>query len=158
VCALAIARLPSARGLLWVLIHPGGHPAPAASLRPAFVFQWARTVGKASRKVKRLSQAILSPLSPCGRGVGGEGCFSPLSPLGRGVGGKGWKNRQEQLCCLPRVPLTPSPSPRWGEGRMAFAARDFALTSPRESTMISLIEWISSLLARGSRQGCCQTR
>src|SRR5437762_78980 len=32
---------------------------------------------------------LLSPLSPYGRGVGGEGFHSPLAPWGRGVGGEG---------------------------------------------------------------------
>ena len=30
----------------------------------------------------------ITPLSPCGRGAGGEG-ITPLSPCGRGVGGEG---------------------------------------------------------------------
>ena len=46
-----------------------------------------------------LCRERLSPLSPWGRGVGGEGRLSPLSPLGRGVGGEG----------LGRMPLTLPP-------------------------------------------------
>ncbi len=40
-----------------------------------------------------LALADLSPHSPGGRGVGGEGASSPLSPGGRGVGGEGEKRR-----------------------------------------------------------------
>jgi putative spermidine/putrescine transport system ATP-binding protein len=39
--------------------------------------------------VRPRSVHLLSPLSPGGRGVGGEGPLSPLSPGGRGVGGEG---------------------------------------------------------------------
>src|SRR5262249_43663176 len=38
----------------------------------------------------RRERDFLAPLSPLGRGAGGEGFFSPLSPLGEGPGGEGF--------------------------------------------------------------------
>ena len=46
-------------------------------------------IADALAKLQRLGLAATSPLSPYGRGAGGEGNSSPLSPRGRGAGGEG---------------------------------------------------------------------
>src|SRR5205823_12343540 len=60
---------------------PGLAPPPASGGRAA---RWG-----GSSVPRWLAGAVSSPLSPPGRGAGGEGCISPLAPAGRGVGGEG---------------------------------------------------------------------
>jgi len=76
---------------------------PRSSAVPKAPF--ARTCTMDSPPCERFSNHSYDflPSPPLGRG------FSPLSPLGRGAGGEG-------LCFTRHPPLTPNPSPQRGEG------------------------------------------